>query len=268
MTDDKLEHLGDAADLWKKYKIDGDAEAREELILHYLHLVKNAAGQMAISMPSEVQASDLESYGIFGLIDALDKFDINRGFKFETYAITRIRGAILDGVRNMDWVPASVRKKYKDIEDAYQTLRIRLNRQATDQEVAEYLGLSLEKFYDHLHQISQSSLLYLDENRTEEDEMGIDTLLSSVPDNEASDPFEETSWQVQRDRLAEAIDELTEQERLVITLYYYEGLTLSEIGEVIELSPSRISQIHSKAIMRLRGKLKTEKHLFEKFQNN
>ncbi len=263
MTDIDLRHLGENAELWRRFKEEGDAEAREQLILQYLELVRHAAGQMAMGMPAEIHASDLETYGVFGLIDALDKFNIERGIKFETYAVTRIRGSILDGVRNMDWVPASVRRKNRDIEEAHQHLRANLGRPATDEEVADYLGITVDRLHDYLHQISQSALVYLDESRSSDDPLGVDTLLDSVPDQEVEDPFEATSWQVQRESLARAIEELTDQERLVVTLYYYEGLTLSEIARTMDLSPSRISQVHSKAVTKLRGMLQQEEYLFE-----
>ncbi len=256
------EHLGDKAAMWKAYKERGDPGAREDLILGYIELVKYVSGQMAMGMPAEIGASDLETYGIFGLMDALDKFDVSRKIKFETYAVMRIRGAILDGVRNMDWVPATVRRRSREIRDAHQVLKADLGRQATDGEVARYLGISPEKLRKDSAQIARTTMVYLDEARTTEEVSNVDTLLSAIPDERALDPFEETSWQAQRDRLAEALGELNEQEKLVITLYYYEGLTLSEIAEVMELSPSRISQVHSKAVSRLRGKLSPEKALF------
>jgi len=263
VSENQLRHLGDRAELWRRYKEEGDDDAREQLILEYLELVRHTAGQMAMGMPTEIQASDLETYGVFGLIDALEKFNIEREIKFETYAVTRIRGAILDGVRNMDWVPASVRRKSRDIENAHQHLRASLGRPATEEEVASYLGIPLEKLHDHLHQISQSSLAYLDESRSSEDPLGVDTLLNSVPDQEAVDPFEAATWKAQRDSLARAIEELSEQKRLVVTLYYFEGLTLTEIARVMDLSPSRISQIHTKAVTSLRGYLQQQEYLFE-----
>lgn len=261
MKREDYDHLGDRAELWKAYKERADQEARESLILDYIELVKYVAGQMAMGMPAEIQPSDLETYGIFGLMDALDKFDVSRRIKFETYAVMRIRGAILDGVRNMDWVPASVRRRSRQIRDAHQALRADLGRQPTDEEVAEHLGVSPEKLRKDSAQLARTTMVYLDEARTTEDVSNVDTLLSSIPDESATDPFEETSWRVQRERLAEVMAELNEQQRLVITLYYYEGLTLSEIAEVMELSPSRISQVHSRAVSRLRGMLSAEREL-------
>lgn len=263
MSDAELEHLGDRADLWKAYKCGGDATAREKLVLEFAELVRYVAGQMAMGMPAEVQPSELETYGIFGLIDALDKFDISRGIKFETYATTRIRGAILDGVRSMDWVPSSVRRKGREIEDAGNELRARLGRSPTDEEAAEYLGISVRRYREDVAHVAQGTVMYLDEPRSTDEITNVDTLLSFVPDTEATDPFEAAAWSAQRDRLAEAISELSEQEQLVVALYYYEGLTLSEIAEVMELSPSRISQVHSRAVMRLRGKLSSVAHMFE-----
>jgi RNA polymerase sigma factor FliA len=262
VTRDDYEHLGDRAELWRAFKEKKDPEARESLILAYIELVKYVSGQMAMGMPAEIQPSDLETYGIFGLMDALDKFDVSRKIKFETYAVMRIRGAILDGVRNMDWVPASVRRRSREIRDAHQALRSELGRQATDEEVARYLGISPERLRKDSAQLARTTMVYLDEARTTEEVSNVDTLLNSIPDEKAADPFEETSWRAQKELLAEAIGDLKEQEQLVITLYYYEGLTLSEIAEVMELSPSRISQVHSRAVSRLRGKLSADRELF------
>ncbi len=263
MSEAELEHLGERADLWRAYKCSGDQTAREELILEFVELVRYVAGQMAMGMPAEVQPSDLETYGIFGLIDALDKFDISRGIKFETYATTRIRGAILDGVRSMDWVPSSVRRKGREMEDAHQELRARLGRSPTDEEVAQHLGISVGRYREDMAHVAQGTMMYLDEPFSTDEVTGADTLINFVPDEGATDPFEATEWSARRDRLAEAIRELSEQEQLVVTLYYYEGLTLSEIADVMQLSPSRISQVHSRAVMRLRGKLSSTAHMFQ-----
>lgn len=257
-----LEHLQGHRDLWIAYKYRDSEQAREQLIEQYVDLVKYVAGQLAVGMPEGIQPSELETYGVFGLIDALERFDIERGIKFETYAVTRIRGSILDGVRKMDWVPASVRRKKRRIEKAYRKLREELGRPATDEEVAEQLGITLKRFRADVEQISRSSLVYLDESPTD-DVTGAGSLLNFIPDDNAANPFDEVSWKMQKQRLAEAIEQLSEREQLVLTLYYYEGLTLSEIGEVLDLSASRISQIHSKAVMRLRGMLSREKQLFE-----
>ncbi len=255
-------HLGDKGDLWIRYKRDGERGARDELIIGYSHLVKYTAGQMAMGMPAEVGPSDLETYGIFGLIDAMDRFDPERGIKFETYAVSRIKGAILDGVRKMDWVPASVRRKSKDIERAYRELYAKLGRGASDAELASHMGVSVDRLREDLGQTSRSALAYLDEARPGEGDDAIGSLMSSIPDESAEDPYEVLQWEESREKIADSIRSLGEKERLVITLYYYQGLTLSEIARIMELSPSRISQIHSKAVMRMRGMLSAERDLF------
>ncbi|MFO8060986.1 MAG: FliA/WhiG family RNA polymerase sigma factor [Bacillota bacterium] len=259
MTESIYDHLGDAAQYWKAYKETGDWEARENLILEYVGLVKHVSGQMAMGMPAEIQPSDLETYGIFGLIDALDKFDVTKRIKFETYAVMRIRGAILDGVRKMDWVPASLRRRWREIRDARDTLRKSLRRQPTEGEVALYLDNDPEKLRNDSIQIAKMKMVYLDEAYASEDMANVDALLNSIPDERTPDPFEHASWQAQRDRIAQAIGKLNEQEQTVITLYYYEGLTLGEIAETMGLSPSRISQVHTTAVRRMRQELNAEK---------
>ncbi len=247
---------------WVKFKRDGDKAARDELIVAYSSMVRYTAGQMAMGMPAEVQPGDLETYGIFGLIDAMDRFDPDRGIKFETYAVTRIKGAILDGVRKMDWVPASVRRKIRHIEEAYRKLYTSTGRHPGDEEVADELGIPVEKFHEDLSQSSRSAMVYLDDTRHMEDSEGAVSPWSTVPDESAVDPFEATEWTLKRERLADAIRALNENERLVITLHYYQGLTLSEIARVVDLTPSRISQIHSKAVLKMRGQLSSERTMF------
>lgn len=248
--------------LWRDYKENRDQKAREELIVHYTSLVKYAAGQMAMGMPREVRPEDLETYGVFGLIDAMDRFDPQRRIKFETYAISRIKGAILDGIRKMDWVPASVRRKVRAIEDAYRDFYVEYGRNASDEELAGELGITVERLREDLSQMSRSALIYLDHSPPADNDDRENSLLATIPDRDVRDPFETAQWNSQKRRLGEAIEDLKEKERLVITLYYYEGLTLTEIAGVLDLSPSRISQIHSKAVMRLRGRLAGDRDLF------
>ncbi len=262
--DAAFDHLGDEARAWYRYKMQGEQAARNELISKYAELVKYVAGQMAMGMPAMVQPADLETYGIFGLIDAMDRFDPKREIKFSTYAVTRIRGAILDGVRKMDWVPASLRRRAREITEAYRRLYKRNGRQATDEEMADYLGMSVEKFRDELAQVHATALMHLDDIIIDEEGGTAGRLVDQLPDDDAVDPFESAAWRDQKKMLAEAIRELSAQEQDVLTLYYYEGLTLTEIGHVLELSPSRISQIHSKAVLRLRGKLKVDSFLFNR----
>ena len=253
------DHLGDMAEAWKAYKERDDQEARERLILNYLPLVKHICGQLAMGMPAEVQPSDLETYGIFGLMDAMGKFDLDKKIKFKTYAVIRIRGAILDGVRKMDWVPSSLRRRGREIHDANHTLRTTLGRQPTEGEMALYLGITVERLRQVSLHIAKMKMIYLDEAHAAEDVSNLDTLLKSVPDERASDPFEEAVWRTQRDRIADAIGRLNAQQQLVITLCYYEELTLGEISEVLELSPSRISQVRTESLRRLRAELSSDR---------
>jgi len=259
----QLEHLGEDAPAWWAYKRQGDMGARDRLILKHASLVKHIAGRLAVGMPQEVLASDLETYGIFGLLEAMERFDENRGIKFETYAVVRIRGAILDGLRQMDWVPASVRRRARQVEEAYNHLYTTLGRAATDEEMAEYMEMDLDSFQDLLAQVSTLSLVYLDEIWGTEDEDGRPTALRDfIADEDSADPLEQVEWNEKREVLAEAIERLPDKERLVVSLHYYEGLTLVEISRILDLSASRISQLHSKAILRLRGYLGRHKALF------
>jgi RNA polymerase sigma factor FliA len=249
--------------LWEKYKKYNDPEARETIILQYSSLVKYVAGRLAISMPANVQKDDLVSYGIFGLIDAIEKFDHERGFKFETYAIARIRGAILDGLRSMDWVPYSVRHKSKELEKAFTALEIELGRSATDEEVCGYLGVTLEQFNQMLTETRSAALQSLDEFWHDGQNPDSLRLIDTIEDPNCDDPTSNLEFEETKGILGEAIEKLPERERMVVALYYYDGLTLKEIGEVLGVSESRISQMHSKAILRLRGRLsRIKKRIF------
>lgn len=245
----------EVARLWLAYKEQGDPKAREQLILRYLPLVKYVAGRVAIGLPPHVDADDLYSYGIFGLLNAVERFDHTRGIKFETYAITRIKGAILDGLRAMDWVPSSLRQRARELEEAYWRLESRLGRPATDEEVAAALNLSLEDFHRLLVEVSRSQLVSLDELWGGEGEEGDFSLKDLLGDENAEDPFSTAAFAEVKQTLAEAIAFLPEKERLVITLYYYEGLTAKEVSQVLGLSVSRVSQLHTRALLRLRGRL-------------
>lgn len=234
----------------------GSQAAREALILKYAPLVKYVAGRISVGFPPNVEFDDLVSYGIFGLIDAVDKFEPERGIKFETYAISRIKGAILDGLRSNDWVPRSVRQKAKDLEKTCIELENNLGRYATDQEVAEAMQLSMAEFNQLLNEVSCTTLCSLDEywmSRKFDDENV--RMLDLVENLESMDPEKQIEITELKIAMAEAIDALSERERLVITLYYYEGLTLKEIGAILNISESRVSQIHTKAVFRLRGRL-------------
>jgi len=241
--------------LWAGYKEAGTREQRDQLILHYSPLVKYVAGRVAVGLPQNVDQSDLVSYGIFGLIDAIDKFDPGRGFKFETYAIARIKGAILDELRSIDWVPRSVRAKARAIEHAYGKLESQLHRAPSDVELADELELTDDQLQSTLGQISFIGLVALDEMLSSGDRG--DSM--SVGDTVAADPEEGpvAAFEVEEMKhiLAEAISRMPEREKIVLTLYYYEGLTLAEIGSVLGVTESRVCQIHTKSVLQLRSRL-------------
>ncbi|NLG83689.1 MAG: RNA polymerase sigma factor WhiG [Firmicutes bacterium] len=243
-------------ELWQEYFRTKSKAAREALILKYAPLVKYVAGRIAIGLPPHVDPDDLIGFGIFGLIDAVEKYDLEKGIKFETYAIARIRGAILDGLRSMDWVPRSVRQKARELERVCANLERKLGRAATDAEISAAMNLTLEDFYRLLGEVSCTTLTSLDElwllHGNEEETVRV---IDLVQDAEGTDPIRQVEIEEVKRELAEAIAKLPERERLVVALYYYEGLTLKEIGEILQISESRVSQIHTKAVLRLRGRL-------------
>ncbi len=246
-------------DLWRRYKTSSDERARERLVVAYSPLVKYVAGRMSSGLPAHVEEADLISYGLGGLISAIERFDLSREIKFETYAITRIRGAIIDELRTLDWVPRSVRARAREFERANMKLEAKLQRAPTDDEMAQELGIGLEEFHDALLQISNSTIVALDELWSVSDASGDQvSLLDTLPDQGAPDPQQVVDQSEVRDRIADAIAALPEREKLVIALYYYENLTLREIGEVLGVTESRVSQLHTKAVLRLRSKLQGE----------
>jgi len=244
----------DVEGLWASYKDAGLRETRDQLILHYSPLVKYVAGRVAVGLPQNVEQSDLVSYGIFGLIDAIDKFDPQRGFKFETYAIARIKGAILDELRSIDWVPRSVRAKARAIEKAYGKLESQLHRTPTDKELAGELEMSDDQLQTTLNQISFIGLVALDEMLAGGDRGDSMTLGDTVADS-GEGPVGAYEVEEMRHILADAINRMPEREKVVLTLYYYEGLTLAEIGSVLGVTESRVCQIHTKAVLQLRSRL-------------
>ncbi|MCD1257794.1 FliA/WhiG family RNA polymerase sigma factor [Paenibacillus athensensis] len=244
----QLAHL----ELWKQWKEQAWLPAKQALIEAYLPLVDYVSGRLAIGLPKTVSRDDLSSYGVMGLIDAVEKFDYARGLQFETYASWRIRGAIIDGLRQGDWVPRSVREKAKKIEDAYQKLEQHYLRSVTDAEISEYLQVSEQDFQHMLQDIAITTICSIDDPIREEDS---ETRLSLLVDEKAKNPEYKVNEFFLKESLAKAIERLTEKERTVVSLFYYEELSLSEIAEVMNLSPSRISQLHSKAILRLKGVL-------------
>jgi RNA polymerase sigma factor for flagellar operon FliA len=246
-------------ELWRRYKGTGEPRAREQLVLAYSPLVKYVAGRMSTGLPAHVEEADLISYGLLGLISAIERFDPEREIKFETFAITRIKGSIIDELRSLDWVPRSVRAKARQIEKANALLEHRLQRAPTDAEVAAELDMTIEEFQDALTRISNSSVVALDELWTLSDASGDQvSLLDTIQDPDAIDPAQAMDATETKDRLADAIARLPEREKLVVALYYYENLTLREIGEVLGVTESRVSQLHTKAVLRLKSALQGE----------
>ncbi len=244
------------AELWKQYKETGEERLRERLILHYSPLVKYVAGRVGVGLPPNIEQADLVSYGIFGLIDAIQKFDIERAIKFETYAISRIKGAIIDELRSIDWIPRSVRYKAREVEKAYAALEAKLHRTPTEAEVASELGIALEDLHTVFSQVSFVNVVALDELLTAGGEKGDKlALVDTLEDTKAEDPVAAFETEETKYLLAKAINTLPEREKIVVTLYYYEGLTLAEIGQVLGVTESRICQMHTKAVLQLRGKL-------------
>ena len=245
----------DAVLIWEEYKRTNDPRLRDRLILTYAPLVKYVAGRLGTGLPAHVEEGDLVSYGLLGLMNAIERYDPGRDTKFETYAISRIKGSIIDELRSLDWVPRSVRSRAREIERAIGELEHRLHRPPTDEEIAAHIGITPEEFQDSLTQISRSSVAALDELWTISSSGG-DTvsLIDTLQDPHADDPSLEMSRTEVREALAGAIGKLPDREKTVITLYYYEELTLREIGEVLGVTESRVSQLHTKAILRLKAK--------------
>lgn len=250
-----VEKLEDEQDYWIRFKEEGDMEARDDLIVQYAPLVKHVVGKIYKKMPPNVEFGDLVGYGTLGLIDALEKYDHTRGIKFKTYAIPRIRGSILDELRARDWIPRSIRRKARRIDDAIRELENRLGRAPEDEEIAEHMGITMDQYYDRLDEIGGTSLLSLNEMWAVNDDHDEVPLLEAIEGDEEYEPDYVIDREEVKQILADEVRDLPEQERTVITLYYYEDLTLREIGEILDLTESRISQIHSKATSRLRSRL-------------
>ena len=239
-------------ELWKKYSETKDQGIKEQLIIEYADLVKYVAGRLSIYFGSNVEYDDLVGYGVFGLIDAIDKFDLSKKVKFETYASLRIRGAIIDSIREQDWAPRSLRKKGKELERAYFELENQLGHSASDQEVADKLGITLDELNKLLQEVNLSQMISLEDYLEQNHETGFDPFSMQKESNMPEQRLEVVEL---KEILADSIDKLPEKERTVVTLYYYEELTLKEISLIMKVSESRISQLHTKAIMRMRGKL-------------
>jgi len=242
--------------IWREFKRTGDQALRDRLILTYAPLVKYVAGRLGSGLPNHVEESDLVSYGLLGLISAIERYEPSRDVKFETYAVTRIRGSIIDELRSMDWVPRSIRARARDIERAIAALESNLGRAPTDEEIADKVGVTEEELGDSLLDISRSSIAALDELWTSSSGSGDPVaLIDTLEDPLAAAPEAELAVTEIKEVLGDAIAALPEREKLVVTLYYYEELTLREIGEVLGVTESRVSQLHTKAVLRLKARL-------------
>ncbi len=256
ITDPKLQaRLQDEEDqkLWEQYKANHDQRVKDALIMKYASFVKYVAGRIAVNLPSNVEFDDLVSYGILGLIDAIDKYDLEKNVKFKTYAKTRIRGAIFDELRAIDWTPRSIRSKARKLEKAYAKLEGQLGRDAKDEEVAEYLNIDISELHKLFDETKKSLLLSLDEIFYDDEEGS--SRFDFIEDQKSDNPQLKIEESEAKKILADAISKLSDRERMVITLYYYEELTSKEIGKILGVSDSRVSQLHTKAILRLRGRL-------------
>ncbi|WP_442785272.1 FliA/WhiG family RNA polymerase sigma factor [Amycolatopsis sp. H20-H5] len=239
--------------LWKQFADEPDKVARERLVLHYAPLVKYVAGRVGTGLPTHVDVGDLIQSGIFGLVDAIEKFEPARGLRFETYAMQRIRGAILDDLRSQDWVPRAVRAKAREAERALERLGARLHRTPTDSELARELEISTDELREFYGQLQLTSVVALEDLVAAGKDSG--SLVDTLPDDDAVDPVAVLVDQDNRRQLAQAIAQLTERDKVVVSLYYFESLTLAEIGKVLGVTESRVSQLHTRAVMRLRAKL-------------
>jgi RNA polymerase sigma factor for flagellar operon FliA len=240
------------ADLWRRFKRTGDHKARDELILAYSPIVKYAAGRIVSRMPAHVDVADLVSYGLGGLIDAVDRFEPSRGIKFESYASTRIRGAIFDELRTLDWVPRSVRAEARQIDKAGADLSTRLQRMPTDAELATELSMDDEGLAASLQRVADAQIVALDQPWNLRGAEGLQpTVLETLSDPDAIDPVANADASDLRDRIADAIEQLPDREQVLLGLHYHQELTFSEIGQILGVSESRICQLHAKAVLQL-----------------
>ena len=242
--------------LWKEYKDTGSKIAKDKLLAEYAHLVKYITNRLAVNLPGSVDRDDLTSSGIMGLIKAVETFEPERGFKFETYAGHKIRGAILDELRALDWVPRSVRQKSRDMQRVFAKLENELGRIPYDDEVCTEMGISMKEYEDMLSEVTPTTIISLEEAMPDR---GSDSkeirIIDTIEDPGSDNPLKELGFTEVKNILKDAIANLPEKEKLVVALYHYEELTLKEIGVVLDITESRVSQIHSKAILKLRGKL-------------
>jgi len=247
--------------VWRKYQKRHDKRLRDRLIIEYMPLVKYVAGRLAVGLPASVQIEDLIGSGTLGLMSAIDRYDPGRDNKFSTFAISRIRGAMLDELRAMDWVPRSVRRKARQLEDAHQRLERKLGRPAHDDEIAGALEIDLRDYHHLLEDVRGATLLSLNEHCSGGGDDSPNQVHDTVPDKALVDPIAILEVQKMRNVLDGSLDSLPDRERLVLILYYYEEMTLKEIGAILGVSESRVSQIHTKAIGRLRARLRNDSEL-------
>jgi len=237
-------------------EIEITTENREEVIKRYSPMIKYVANRIAMRLPPHIEVDDLISVGVLGLMDAISKYDSSRGAKFKTYAEFRVRGAILDELRAMDWVPRSIRQKASNVDKVVQTLQAKLSRSPEDEEVAKEMGISLDQFHDTLNETKSIPIFSLEDLGIAKESGEQQSLLDCLAGKADADPQTQIRLIELKEIIAKAIDALPEKERLMVSLYYYEELTMKEIGAVLEITESRVSQIHSKAVYRLRTKLK------------
>ena len=251
----KIPELKSEDALWQRYRKTKDPAIRETFIKQYAPLVKYVAGKVAMGMPHNVEFDDLVGYGVFGLMDAIDKYDPDKNVKFKTYAVTRIRGAIFDELRQIDWVPRSVRQKTREIESVISSLEAQLGRTASDQEVAGAMGMDETEYLKTIQKISGTSILSLNDVWFSGDDNDKISIGDSIESPSSLNPDVMVEKDEMRRVIVEAINELPDKEKKILVLYYYEDLTLKDIGRVLEVTESRVSQLHTKAILRLRAKL-------------
>ncbi len=257
MENDKTLFINDEEEdaIWKEFKKKKTSVLRDKIIRKYMPLVKYVAGKVAIGLPSSMEFDDLVGFGQFGLLDAINKYDLDKKVKFKTYAVTRIRGAIIDEMRQLDWVPRSVRQKSREIEDVISSLESRLSRPATDEEIAREMNISVEDYQHTVMKISGTSVLSLNDVWYSGDDSDHLSIGDSIESPQSLNPDVQVEREEIRKVIIQAINELPEKEKMVIVLYYHEDLTFKEIGQVLEVSESRISQLHANANLHLRAKL-------------
>lgn len=251
----------DLTDLWADYVETRSNATRDALVGRYLYLVKYVAGKMSMSVPPSVEVDDLVSSGVVGLLDAIEKYDTNRDTKFETYAVSRIRGAVVDDLRSLDWVPRSVRRKARQLEDAYSHMEGELHRPASDDEISNQMNITVDELRTLTEEVASAGLISLDDFVGNQDGEKTTRIIDLVSARNGDSPSTQIEVEEMRDTLAKAILNLPDKERTVLALYYYEDMTLKEIGRTLGVSESRISQIHTKAMLRLRGRLRSTREV-------